>query len=75
VVRVAARLFRRGRVNVDEDEEAAMRRRVRRGLAGVLSAKRLLSFLNYRSAGSMSSVGSIMSLKSVGSILSIGSAG
>jgi hypothetical protein len=45
-----------------------------RGLAGVLSAKCLLSFLNYRSAGSMSSVGSNLNLKSVGSILSIGSA-
>ena len=52
-----------------------MRRRVRLGLAGVLSAKCLLCILRYRSVGSMLSVGSILRFKSAGSTLSIRRAG
>jgi hypothetical protein len=62
-------------VNAGEGEEAVMRRRVRLGLAGVLSAKCLLCILRYRSVGSMLSVGSILGFKCAGSTLSIRRAG
>ena len=48
---------------------------LRRGLAGLASARSLLSILSFGSVGSIMSIGSLLSIGSAGSILSIGSAG